>query len=68
MPNKFTTEQGSFWAGDLGSDYVERNKIDASISWRTALFSKIIARTKNVSKVLEIGSNVGLNLKAVKNL
>jgi len=64
----FKTEQEKFWASDFGNDYVGRNNDPKSIANRTAVFSKIISQTKNVSSVLELGANIGLNLLSIKNL
>jgi len=64
----FKTEQESFWAGDFGNAYVERNNIHESIGRRTAVLSKIISRTKGVNSFLEFGANIGQNLLALRNL
>jgi spore coat polysaccharide biosynthesis protein SpsF len=68
MNDNFSTEQESFWAGEFGTQYISRNDNANSICARTALFSKILSRTKNISTILEIGANIGLNLKAINNL
>ncbi|WP_029032970.1 pseudaminic acid biosynthesis-associated methylase [Salinimicrobium terrae] len=64
----FKTEQENFWAGDFGNEYVDRNNDIKSIATRTAVFSKIFSRTKDVNSIIEFGSNVGLNLKAIRTL
>ena len=64
----FKTEQEKFWASEFGNDYVDRNNNPKSIANRTAVFSKIISRTKNISSILELGANIGHNLSAIKNL
>ena len=68
MKEKFETEQEIFWAGEFGSDYIKRNNAAKTVSAKTGLFCKVLSNTKNVSTVLEIGSNIGLNLIAIKNL
>lgn len=65
---KFKTEQEQFWAGEFGNEYVQRNKDQEIVAANIALFSKIIAKTPNVNSVIEFGSNIGLNLKAIKQL
>lgn len=65
---KFKTEQEKFWAGDFGNEYVDRNSNPSSIAPRTAVFSKILSRTKNVSSILEFGASIGQNLLALRNL
>ncbi len=64
----YKTEQEAFWAGEFGSDYCKRNAGDQWVANNTAFFAKILARTQNVSSVIEFGSNTGLNLKALANL
>ncbi len=68
MRNTFETEQENFWAGEFGDNYIARNNAIKTINAKTALFSKILSHTKNVSTILEIGANIGLNLLALKNL
>ena len=68
MTGSYKTEQEAFWAGSFGDSYIERNSDSCLISYKTALFSRIIERTKNISHVLEFGANIGLNLIAIKNL
>lgn len=62
------TEQEKFWEGEFGDAYVDRNNEPESIASRTAVFSKIIRNTKNISSVLEFGANIGQNLLALRNL
>lgn len=65
---QFKTEQEKFWAGEFGNDYAQRNKDQEIIAANIALFSKIIAKAPHVNSVIEFGSNIGLNLKAIKQL
>ena len=58
------TIQEEFWAGEFGDDYIARNKSDALLAANLALFSEIMKATGPVSSVLELGCNVGMNLKA----
>ncbi|MGA2852572.1 MAG: pseudaminic acid biosynthesis-associated methylase [Verrucomicrobiota bacterium] len=62
------TEQELFWAGAFGDDYSVRNTGVNLIACNLALFAKILARTENVSSVLELGANIGLNLRAIRQL
>ena len=62
------TEQEAFWAGQFGAAYVDRNSDPASIAHRTAVFAKILQRTHGISRVLELGANIGHNLYAIRNL
>jgi len=66
--SQYRTEQEIFWAGEFGDDYISRNRDNKLLAGRTALFGKILSSTNNISTVLELGSNVGLNLMAIKRL
>jgi pseudaminic acid biosynthesis-associated methylase len=68
IDNKFKTDQEKFWAGEFGNDYAQRNTGDKWIASNTVLFSKILSRTLNVKSILEYGSNIGLNLLAIRNI
>lgn len=65
---EYKTEQEHFWAGEFGNEYVQRNKDQEIIAANTSLFSKIIAKAPHINSVIEFGSNIGLNLKAIKQL
>lgn len=58
------TVQEEFWAGEFGDDYIARNRSDALLAANLALFSDVMKATGPVSSVLELGCNVGMNLKA----
>lgn len=62
------TEQEAFWAGDFGDDYSGRNRGTGWVAANMALFAKVLARTRGVGSVLELGSNIGLNLMALRQL
>jgi spore coat polysaccharide biosynthesis protein SpsF len=64
----YKTEQENFWAGDFGTDYIQRNKSDADKSAKIAAFTQIFRCTSGISSVIELGSNIGLNLQAIKQL
>lgn len=70
MENKssFLTEQEAFWAGEFGDHYITRNQGTQVVASNVALFSKILNRTQAVQSVLELGANIGLNLKAIRTL
>lgn len=68
MMTSYKTEQEKFWSGTFGDDYVIRNRGDFSIASNIALFSKILYRTNGIDSLLEIGANIGLKLKAIKQL
>ena len=66
----YKTEQESFWHGKFGDDYVDRNSEanKALVSGNINLFSKIISACDKIGSVMELGSNIGLNLVAIKYL
>ena len=66
MPYK--TEQEKFWAGEFGNEYINRNIGSDLTSANTAFFSKILCRTHDVSSIIEFGSNIGMNLIALRRL
>jgi pseudaminic acid biosynthesis-associated methylase len=67
-PAKFRTEQEAFWAGEFGDTYISRNQEDRFVGNNAAFFSKILARTGRIKSAIEFGSNIGLNLRALKAL
>lgn len=62
---KHKTEQEEFWARKFGDEYIDRNQ-----EWKNNVpfFSKVLRATKNINSILELGSNIGLNLKALNLL
>lgn len=64
----FATEQERFWAGEFGDEYTGRNVGPERIAANCALFSRILARTGPVNSVVEVGANVGLNVRALRSL
>jgi pseudaminic acid biosynthesis-associated methylase len=65
---QFATEQEQFWAGGFGDDYAGRNVGADWLASTTALFSRVLARTRGVTSVVELGANVGLNVRALATL
>ena len=65
---KVKTEQEDFWAGKFGDDYSLRNRGSLLLASNLALFSKILDRTNQIDSVLELGCNIGMNLKALNLL
>lgn len=64
----FKTEQERFWAGEFGDEYMARNQGVKLLAGNTSFFAKILARTGSIKSVIEFGANIGLNLRAIKNL
>jgi len=66
--NIFKTEQEEFWSGNFGDDYIDRNKDIDMVKCNITLFSQIIKSTLDIKSVIEFGSNIGLNLLAIRSL
>lgn len=60
-------EQEAFWSGEFGTGYMERNAdFDMTVAergWRVML-----AKAAGVRTILECGSNLGRNLKAIRRI
>jgi len=62
--------QHQYWAGPEGNEYTARNlnaKV-GSVEANTAMFSRILARTRDVKTVVEFGAGAGNNLRAIHHL
>lgn len=62
------TEQEAFWQGTFGNEYTDRNRGLGPVAANTAFFGRVLCRTRSVRSVLELGSNIGLNLVALGQL
>lgn len=70
MANKigYKTEQEDFWAGEFGNAYIARNRSRQLHASNLALFSSVFRRISGVNSVIELGANIGMNLKALRLL
>ena len=64
----YKTEQEKFWAGTFGDEYIARNKSDALQGACTAFWARILGRLGRVGSALELGANIGLNLRSLRAL
>lgn len=64
----FKTDQEAFWAGDFGTEYINRNQGDALNASNLAFFAKALHQAKCFKTCIEFGANIGMNLKALKLL
>lgn len=64
----YKTVQEEFWSGEFGTEYIDRNSNHNILVSDIAIFSEILRRTQDISSVIEFGSNIGMNLKAMKTL
>lgn len=65
------TAQLLFWRGEFGGDYIERNSANAqNLRARVAMWSEIMRSVSGVPprSILEVGSNIGNNLRALQAL
>ena len=68
MEKTFKTEQETFWAGEFGDEYLARNQGEKLIAGNLALFTKILSSASSIRSAIEFGSNIGLNLLAIRQL
>ena len=69
MTIKFNSPQEEFWAGEFGETYTSRNESENLLSSNIALFAKIFSSLDKLpSSVMEIGANIGMNIKAIQKL
>lgn len=64
----YQTEQEHFWAGEFGDAYIGRNPENFEFGGRAALFTRILARTAKVGSIIELGANIGNNLKVLQRI
>ena len=60
--------QEEFWAGEFGDEYIERNSDDAIYTANVAFFAGILRRAGRVRSVVELGANIGMNIRALRCL
>lgn len=65
---EYKTEQETFWNGEFGDAYVSRNTGSGLLEGKIALWKEVIGKMENIESVIEFGSNIGLNLKAMKTI
>lgn len=65
---EFSTPQEAFWAGEFGTDYIGRNRSDQLLASNLQFFSRALARAGRISSCVELGANIGMNLKALRLL
>ena len=64
----FKTEQESFWAGEFGTAYIDRNKGDKLLAANLDFFVKSLRAARGIQSCMEFGANIGMNLRALKLL
>lgn len=66
--NNYKTPQEEFWAGNFGSEYIGRNDSDQLLASNLNFFTKALNQAGRISSCLELGANIGMNLKALQLL
>tara|TARA_B100000902_G_C27088827_1_gene802750 strand:+ start:146 stop:766 length:621 start_codon:yes stop_codon:yes gene_type:complete len=64
----YGTEQEAFWAGKFGTNYIGRNDSNDLLASNINFFSMALKQTNNIKSCIELGANIGMNLKALKLL
>ncbi len=64
----YNTKQENFWAGQFGTDYIDRNNSVKLLYSKMIMWEKILKLTHNLRSVKEYGCSIGLNLQALKYL
>ncbi len=67
MYNK-NNNQEKFWKGKFGDSYIERNKSKKTIINNIYFFKKALFKANKINSVCELGSNIGLNILALKKI
>lgn len=68
MNKSYKTNQEEFWSGEFGDSYIDRNKSDQLLASNMHFFSTILQNCNSINSVLELGANIGMNIKALKLL
>lgn len=68
MQETYKTEQEAFWSGEFGDEYINRNKSEQLHASNLHFFSEILKHCSNINSVVELGANIGMNIKALKAL
>lgn len=68
--DNFRTEQEAFWSGDFGNAYIARNEhTPEMLASNLFFFTRALQRlSPTPASLIELGANIGLNLRALKLL
>jgi pseudaminic acid biosynthesis-associated methylase len=64
----YQTPQEAFWAGEFGTQYIERNQSAQLLASNTAFFAEVFGHTGPLSSLIEFGANIGMNMQAIERL
>lgn len=65
---KYQTEQEEFWAGEFGTNYIDRNVGEDLLAANLVFFARALKSAAKINSCLEFGANVGMNLHALARL
>jgi pseudaminic acid biosynthesis-associated methylase len=54
-----------FWKGEFGDSYIRRNNSQALLESNKIFFEQIFEHTLDIHTYLEIGANIGMNVRAI---
>lgn len=64
----FRTKQEEFWFGEFGNEYISRNSSKELLASNLNFFSQAFNQIQRPNSLIKFGANVGMNLKAIKQL
>ena len=62
------TPQEAFWEGEFGTAYADRNAGDQLLASNLNFLSQALRQAGGIGSCLELGANIGMNLKALRLL
>jgi spore coat polysaccharide biosynthesis protein SpsF len=68
LPPAYRTEQDQFWAGQFGTDYINRNRGAELLASNLNFFATALRRAGRIESCIEFGANVGMNFEALSRL
>jgi spore coat polysaccharide biosynthesis protein SpsF len=66
--SRYRSPQEEFWAGEFGTAYSDRNAGERLLASNLHFFSVALRRAGPVTSCLELGANIGMNLRALRLL
>ena len=64
----YETQQENFWAGEFGDEYILRSQGKEILNSNIDFFERALKKTNNIKTCIEFGSNIGMNIKALKEI
>lgn len=61
-------KESDFWAGGFGDEYINRNNSEKLYQSNVEFFRKALPEKQDISDVIELGANIGLNLRAISDI